>query len=331
MLCRAARRPCLRTLLCVHCGRCSTCRRPNSKDEWHSVLDRQITNVNLSPIFSYFFFHSFYPASLSLPSREVLEHPKFHELCVKMNRVARHLSENEVVDAIKMLQFLGVESNSKIQLILLNLLRHHINELTLEHITFLDFVLGKMKAIPIVEALQMALPMVFQMRATEMDYENVPRLLDYFNYASNHIRAMNEKTINILMTAVMLHAPELTAPDAKRIVWAFSRWHRIAPQHQQLLAICIDRLAAAVTELRTTDLELLVTKFAIKCRDQDEFYSEPFLRLVTEELIKRDLPFQNAVLLLRDFLQMVSEFNVVGGDQQRAFARIRFGLIDSGT
>lgn len=239
----------------------------------------------------------------------MLDHPKFRLLCIKLKRTAPHLEGYDIVNAIKILSFLGVETNSEIFLVMLNLVRHHINTITLEQVTFLDNIISRINGVPVVDALRMALPMVFQLRiANEMDIENLPQLINHLGFISNHIDVMDERTINSMVTAIMLHMDEISADHAKNIVWRMSRWTSFNQHHQKLLAFCIDRLASNMNEFRTNDIQLLVTRLTIKCVDNSQdFYSERFFMQATEELIRREITFENAVDMLRDFLRIVSE------------------------
>lgn len=248
--------------------------------------------------------------SLSLPSRDVLDHPKFHTLCTKVKKFAPNLTENNIIDLIKIFNFLGVESNSEIFLVLLNLIRYQINELTLDHIVFLDFILQKLKTVPVVEALKMALPMLFQIHLNnQLDYDNLPRLMVYFNYATNNIQYINNKSLNSLVSAITLHSHELNAIDAKQIVWSLSRLDCIEPIGERLLNNSFSTLCKNVKELKLNDLELLVSKMTIKCAEgQDEFYNEEFLSLVIEEIIINSADFLNSCHLLMDLLRIVSNF-----------------------
>lgn len=295
-VCQQHQRHSPRTPPCLPSERCSICREPISELPAESILCITLT------------LSSRFKNSYSLPSRDVLDHPKFRVLCIKLERIAPHLNDVDIVDAIKICQFLGVESNSKLMLVLCNLLRHHINELTLEQVTFVDFILEKMIATPIVMALRIALPMVFQLRiANEMDIENLPRLIGYLQYASKHTEDISGKTVNLLVSAIMLHAKDISVENAKSIVWMLGQWARHEAYQSKLLDICIERICQDMTQLRTNDLELLVTKFTIKCAQRcDDFYSLPFFTRVVDELINRDMTFEGACDLCRDFLRIVS-------------------------
>lgn len=225
-----------------------------------------------------------------------------------MKKVAPNLTENNVVELIKIFNFLGVESNSEIFLVLLNLIRYQINELTLDHIIFLDFILQKLKQAPIVDALKMALPMLFQIHLNnQLDHDNLPRLLDYLKYASNNVHDINKKSLNSLVSAITLNSQNLNANEAKQIVWSLSRWKQIEPISERLLSNAYDLLCKHVKEMKLNDLELLVTRMTIKCSEKQEaFYHDEFLTRVIEETINQNADFLNSCYLLTDLLRIVS-------------------------
>lgn len=225
-----------------------------------------------------------------------------------MKKAAPHLTENNIVELIKIFNFLGVDSNSEIFLVLLNLIRYQINELTLDHIIFLDFILLKLRPAPIVDALKMALPMLFQIQlGNQLDHDNLPRLLDYLNYASNNIHHINKKLVISLVSAITLNSEQLNANQAKKIVWSMSRWKQIEPIGERLLSNAFDLLCKNIKELKLNDLELLVTTMTIKCAEKQEaFYHDEFLARVIEEAITQNADFLNSCYLLTDLLRIVS-------------------------
>ena len=100
----------------------------------------------------------------TLRSDQILKHPRFAELCQNVRFESRTFLMNDITECLKILTYLGVHTNSEIITVLLQLIRHQINDVTLDHIVFLSFILKKLDRTPLVEALQIALPMLLQIQ-----------------------------------------------------------------------------------------------------------------------------------------------------------------------
>nr|CAD7260599.1 unnamed protein product [Timema shepardi] len=113
--------------------------------------------------------------------------PEFAKLCRKLKTQARTFNINETVDALKIISYMGVHSSSIIVQTLLQLIRHQVNDLSLQQIVFLEFVLKRMKSSSLTDALRIALPLVFEAQLeTKIDRSNPSQLAELLYY-SGHV------------------------------------------------------------------------------------------------------------------------------------------------
>lgn len=244
-----------------------------------------------------------------MPSKEVLSHPKFRILCKKLNYSARYLEENDLITLIKIFTYLKTPAKTEIYLTLLNLVRHNINDLKLDQITLLEFLLRKVNKEPLVNALQMALPMVFQVQLlTQMDHDNVPQLLQLLKFISINITSISRKSVMNVVTALTLHGESFHPLDAIKIVNALSEFDHFLPGYRRLLNNTVTVVGENMHEVEFRHLEFTLQQMidVFATLKHPEFYNDQFFAKCAEEAISRDIGFQTAIHVLQKFGQIVS-------------------------
>lgn len=215
--------------------------------------------------------------------------------------MCRNLTLNDVIAALKVFSYLGVPSTSKIMLILLSLVRHHVNELTLGHLVFLDFLLRKFEKTPLVEALRIALPVIFAVQLpVQIDHEDVKELSECMVFvARNHVP---EQTVNSLITALTLHGEDLTAAQASTIVRGLSDMH-YTPKQDKLITNCLDILTRKLDDLEFNTIDSTLTKVTEKVSGTSRVYfHESFLNKCAECAVQNDPEsVQKAFYFLKKF------------------------------
>lgn len=143
---------------------------------------------------------------------------------------------------IHTLNFLKVPTNAEIFLKMLNLVRNQVNDIPLDDIRAFHFMLSKQQKLPIVEALQISLPIVFQMQLKEMDREDasIHRLIKHLEYAAHHKDVMEFESIRIIIGAVTSRQNKLKVSYAERVIWNLTQFKEFHPSSKRLLYHCID-------------------------------------------------------------------------------------------
>lgn len=156
--------------------------------------------------------------------------------------MAPRLDTSNLLTVVHILNFLGVPTNAAIFLEMLNLVRHQVNDIPLEEIRSFHFMLSKQQQLPLVEALQLSLPILFQMQLKEMDREgpSLNTLLKHLEYAAHHADAMNIESVKIIVSAVMVQRNKLRVLDAESVIWNLTQFKDVQPSSRRLLYHCID-------------------------------------------------------------------------------------------
>lgn len=204
---------------------------------------------------------------------------------------------------------MGVPSNSNLVMVLLNLVRQQINEITLGHIVFLDFLLRKMETTPLVEALKIAMPILFQIQVNyKMDHENVPQLVDLLQYIAKN--KVPEQCIMNVISALTMHGDSIPPDAAKRIIWALCDLRTFSQQHEKLLANVMDIFTRNINQYNFENIDLIITKLIDKHvsfkNNQSPFYNEILLNKSAEYVVESNQGFNNAVYILKKFNKIVS-------------------------
>lgn len=243
-----------------------------------------------------------------LSSNDLMKHPKFKLLCKRAEIAAQNLNDTNVLEIVKILSFLGVPTDADVFLGLLDVLRLRANELSLDNISFLSFLLTKQKPTPLIKSLQSVLPQKFETRLNDMDRNDFPKLLGHLNYVSTHAKNMSPKTIENIVTAVMAQRSKITVQNAISIIWNLSTFDIHKFDYTELLNCCIDILCDSIGEVKSVSLLRLLTRMVSCVVDgTDAFYSEKFLNRFVEKIIKEKIQLLDTLTMANDLRQLVSK------------------------
>lgn len=268
-------------------------------------IDRQ--TVILAAIKALFELHK--QGKTSIQRQDVLHHPRFAELCRVLKFEARAFVMNDITESLKILTYFGVRSNSEIMTVLLQLLRHQINDVTLDHIVFLDFILKKMDRSPLVEALQLALPMLLQIQISyKMDHENVQQLVDLIGFASQH--RISDRCIMNIVSALTLHGTSMTGSQAADVLKALTNFSALEPAHLKLLDNVFRTLIAKMDDINFKTLDFMMKKIVEKNLDKyPMFYNDAYLKRCAQFVVDHDMGIMNA-LYLQKKLNKITYLNI---------------------
>ncbi|XP_041764693.1 uncharacterized protein LOC121589676 [Anopheles merus] len=235
----------------------------------------------------------------TLRSDQILKHPRFAELCQNVRFESRTFLMNDITECLKILTYLGVHTNSEIITVLLQLIRHQINDVTLDHIVFLSFILKKLDRTPLVEALQIALPMLLQIQiGYKLDHENVQQLVDLLEFVSQH--KVNDRTVMNIVSALTLHGTNLSPEQATNALKALASFHNFLPQYGKLLQNVFAVLERDLDELPFKMLDYVLKRVLEKNLEHyPMFYHEPFLKRCAQYAVDHDIGLLNALYLLK--------------------------------
>lgn len=212
---------------------------------------------------------------------------------------------NDIIDALKILIFIGVPTDSVICVNLLHTIKHQINDVSLGHIIFLSYLLKKMEPTPLVEAFKIALPMLLQIQiGTKMDHENVAQLVELLLFVAQN-RVSDQCVMNIV-SALTMHGDNLSSSEAKSIIWSLTELKNITSNHEKLLGNCFCVLEKSLDELTFKDVELTLERIIEKySAHYMAFYSESFYQCCVDYCVQHNVNFMDAIYVQRKLNKIV--------------------------
>lgn len=207
------------------------------------------------------------------------------------------------------MSFMGVPSNSTIVQVLLQIVRHRVNELSLQQIIFVDFILNQMKPTPISDALLIALPIVFEIQLPiKMDRDNIFQLVDCLQYISK--KKVSEKCVETIVGSILKCPAEIDAKLAVGIIWSITDM-KADEFFEPLLNLALERLIPSMDTLSFSEIETTVGKLINKHTTKLNFYyNERLFDKCVKYLIDKDLGIDNATYMLRKFNKIVSFISI---------------------
>ncbi|KAI4490343.1 hypothetical protein M0802_010720 [Mischocyttarus mexicanus] len=163
----------------------------DSKRILDSVVMNQYQKLNLDDIFN--ILAVMVQVTKSEKKRfHLKEHSGFQVLCSHIQKQIRAMKISEVLEAIKLLNFLNISSNATLMQNLLQIIRNEINKLDINQVHLLITILQNMEPTPLSSALLIALPMLLtNILKTKLDYSDLKELSLVLNYS----KYINEKEL----------------------------------------------------------------------------------------------------------------------------------------
>lgn len=212
---------------------------------------------------------------------------------------------NSLIESLKILAYFEAPVNSVIVQTVFHLIRHQINDLNLQQIIFLHFICSKFDSNPIVEALTIALPMVFESNLKhKMDQENINHLAQLLKYATQN--RVSDSCISRIMEAISCHNQSLEGRPAMQVVVSMLRMSKNDPLFVKTAQQAMTEIASSLKHYSYDEISYLLEKLAEKCSKHREFYNEEFVDKCASHVIENDLGFHNAVWTLRRISKIVS-------------------------
>ncbi|KAF5308173.1 hypothetical protein FQR65_LT06353 [Abscondita terminalis] len=239
--------------------------------------------------------------SSNVSTRDILKNPNFEKLCHHLKTQAGLIELNETIEALKVISYVGVSPNSTIALTLLQLIRYNINDLSLQQLIFLDFLLKQFKSSPLVDALLIAIPIVFEVHLPmHMDRGNVISLVEYLQFVSR--KRVSDRCVTLIVNCLVdyLEGDNFLEPKlAKSIIWSICDMEE-NEFFEPLLRKAINILLSNIEYLSWQDLDTTLSKLSTKHSFKFSFYyDEVFFDYCANYVSDKDLGFEEAVFTLR--------------------------------
>ncbi|KAJ9599840.1 hypothetical protein L9F63_009880, partial [Diploptera punctata] len=236
--------------------------------------------------------------------KQIINNPEFLKLCKRLNSQARGLSINETIDALKIVTYIGIPAQSTIVQILLQLIRKEVNDLSLHEIIFVDFLLKNLDKNPLVDALKIALPLVFEAQLSlKMNRYDAIHLADLLHYATE--KKMSDTSLNLIINSLDKVIDDIDVKTARTIVRSLYGNKTSLSSYNMLLTNCWNVLAQNIDQYSYNGMEELLHWMEKKyCKKQTEFYHEDFVDNCASYIVSKDCGFENGNWILRKLTRM---------------------------
>lgn len=238
-----------------------------------------------------------------IDSGKILHHQGFSNILHMIKFKSSQMEVNDLLTTLKVLSFFGLKSESIMSKRMLNLIKDKINELTPNQLIFLNFLLKKQDSTPLIEALKIAIPIVFEVNLSQnMDHDNPVELAEVLHFASISSMKVTKKSLTSIFTALTIHGKNLSVEVAKSVVWSLSALKALDETSVRLLSNCIKILSTNCRDLSFHDIETTLD-FMIEsvARGYREFYSEEFFNNAARIAIENNEEFIKASYIQKKF------------------------------
>lgn len=244
----------------------------------------------------------------------ITSHPKFEQLCRRLKRCSSILTPDEVIQSFKFLCSLGIPTNSEISLILLNLIRHEINNLSIQKIIDLDYALHRNECrSELQKTIEKSLPIVFELQLSQQvdNDTTVPELVNILRFFAKH-RGLDAQNENLTMICKLLcnKSDEINSEDAINIIYplcTIDRFH--LPKSIKLITICLRKLVEQVADINMVDLQKVIDRLisnTVNKFSPFQYHVHSLLKCFADRISQNDLGLDAALSLQNTLKDIVS-------------------------
>lgn len=235
----------------------------------------------------------------SMTKQQIVDSPDFIKLCKRLKSQARVIALYDTIQALKVVSYVGVPANSTIVQVLLQLIRHGINDLSLHQIVFLDFLMRNFDRNPLVDALKIAFPLVFEAQLSlKIARDDATSLAELLQYACK--KSLSDSSVNIIAECLEKLPNSIDVKIAKSVVWSLCELQRPLLSHQTLLICCWSILTQNIEECSYTEVDELLDRMVKKiAQKQTYFYHEAFADSCARYVVTKDCGFEEAAWILK--------------------------------
>lgn len=193
-------------------------------------------------------------------TNRIEKHIGFVRLCEVLNRDVRLMKIRDVIETLKILVYFQTQSNSFLIQSLLQMIRASVNEMSLQDIVFVVFLLKKMNITPLRDALLIALPLVFEIQLpTKLDPDDLSLLIWSLRFITEQ-NIQNPDIHDRIFKSLLKHENTLDVQKAKLIFYNLCNMSELSPIAHKMLCNIQDILISKAKELNEDDVINILEK-----------------------------------------------------------------------
>lgn len=239
-----------------------------------------------------------------MPNQQIVNSPDFIKLCKRLKSQARGITLNDTIEALKIVSFVGVPSSSTIIQVLLQLVRQGVNDLSLHQIIFLEFVMRNFDTNPLVDALRIAFPLVFEAQLSlKIARDDGTSLAEFLQYACK--KPLSDSSINIIIECLKNLSEYIDVKTAKSVVWSLCELRRPLPSYHALLIHCWNLITENIEQCSYTEIDDLLGWMVKKvAQKQTHYYHEGFADSCVRYVVAKDYGFEEGTWILKKLTRL---------------------------
>jgi FAST kinase domain-containing protein 2 len=232
-------------------------------------------------------------------------------MCHKIQNYSRNLDLNDVMNSVKCLSYLGVSVNSNIMQMLLQLISKMINDMSLQQITFLHFLLKELSSCPLVDALKLALPIVFETQVQYKLEDNLYWQVEFLNYIAKH--RLSQETYDFVMARIIKNIDQISPKIVQSLLLCLYYKNYSTEKYIDTINRCLQYYTNHLEYIADiSDVEAIVSRMINKySTDSELFYNEQFINTIMEFMIKNEQSFENLAFIVKKLNRIVRQINFI--------------------
>ncbi|KAG5680620.1 hypothetical protein PVAND_010114 [Polypedilum vanderplanki] len=268
------------------------------------IKKNDIESDTLAQVFKKIF--DLYKGDYELLQSELIKSPGFKNCCLMLRFHAPRMSPNDLVTCLKVLVSLKLNSHNKLIQQILHHIKDEINDLSIHQLAFVNYLLSKMEKTPLVSALEIAIPIVFNMNISmQLDHDNPDELCKLLKHVTESNLKISKKSVTNILTALTLHGTSLSLNAAHNIIWSLTSYNakfiECSDIVDTLIQNCIFILNSNFNEDNFLKMQSALVKLTKKFKftNLSTYYNETFFNNCVKHVINYDLGFNCAYRILR--------------------------------
>lgn len=227
-------------------------------------------------------------------------------MCRKIQNYSRNLELNDVMNSVKCLSYLGVSVNSNIMQMLLQLISKMINDMSLQQITFLHFLLKELSSCPLVDALKLALPIVFETQVQYKLEDNLYWQVEFLNYIAKH--RLSQETYDFVMSRIIRNIDQISPKIVQNLLLCLYYKHYSTEKYIDTISRCLQYYTNHLDYIADiSDVDAILSRMINKySTDSELFYNEQFIYTIVEFVMKKEESFEVLAYILKKLNRIVS-------------------------
>lgn len=243
--------------------------------------------------------------STNLSNEEITRSPEFTALCNKIQKYSRNLELNDLMNNVKCLCYLNISVNSNIMQMQLQLISKMINDMSLNQICFLQFLLKDLLPCPLVDALKIALPIIFEIQIKYKLEDNEYYLMEYLNYTTKY--RLSQETFDFLISKIKNNFDKLNPEMVRSVLLNLYHIDYSTDKYINLINRCLQIYMNHLNcSTNILEVEAILTRMINKYfKDSEVFYHEQFINRIVDHLITSKHSFEDIGYILKKLNKIV--------------------------